>query len=372
MPKAVLDIASFGSEYQEDLTEHWIKPAADKCDIGLTPHPPDFLGVRTTEIAGWGYPGFCERLRAGGYPWDLVHVEDHCVHIPEAADTFATFPNRIINGLPDYLHDPRAVPVCQGYYALAWHRDAIDAGTVPTWEEFFDPDQIPGARGIRDFPTSNIEIALLSLGRDVHEVLYDERLSREQVEVQVRDALAQFEKLKDHTAWWHGGFESHRHILDGEVVMSAMWNRRVMSANQEACPTESLDDLVVLVDPASAVLICDWWLIPKGTGHEHLVNELLECMYNDAEALRGAARWSVLQQNLVPIDGVVLDDDFARYFLELGTWKNSDAPVKMDTRFWGRHFAWIGETWRDWRVRFGHKSADAFTTSAPPPRRKTG
>jgi hypothetical protein len=43
----------------------------------------------------------------------------------------------------------------------------------------------------------------------------------------------------------------------------------------------------------------------------------------------------------------------------------------MDTRFWGKHFEWIGAMWRDWRVRFGGKSPEAFTTSAPPPRRTT-
>ncbi len=371
MSTELLEVVSFGSEYQQDLTEQWIKPAADKCGLDLVPHDAEFLGIRTTEFANWGYPNLCKKIETGANTWDLIHVEDHCVYMPEAKEVFASFPNRIIRGLPNYLQDSRAVPVCQGCYALGWHRDKVERGLVPTWKDFFDTTKISGMRGIRDFPTSNFEIALLSLGRDVNKVLYDDDLSREEIAIQVKDALRQFEKLKEHTVWWDQGYQCHRQILDGDVVMSAMWNRRIMSANQEACAGAAVDDCVIQSNPKTAVLICDWWVIPVGTRHEEAANRLLECMYNDEEALKGAARFSVLQQNLVPVEKIVIEDSFARYFLEMGTWKNRNAALHMGTRFWGKHFKWISDMWKEWRIKFGGKRTDSFTTSPPPPRRKT-
>jgi spermidine/putrescine-binding protein len=370
--KVVLNVVSFGFEYQQDLVKYWVKPAAEKCGFDLVEYPPDFAGVRTPEFAGWNWHNLFEKIKKGENDWDLVQVEDHTVHWPEALgykNIFASFPNRVLNGVPAYLQNPKAVPAAQGGYILGWHRDKVPVGVVPTWTDFFDTEKIPGKRGVRDFPTQTIELALLSMGRDVKEVFYNENLSKEQIEEQVRDAIHLLEENYDHIEWWVGGLQSDRQLVEGVVVMSSLWNRRIMTANVDLCPDAAPEDLIIQSNPKTAITICDYFVIPMGTGKEEAANKLLECMYNDEDAVKGAAVWSTLQQNVVPSQQVTFKDEFARQQLEMGSWKNPDALLYADTRFWGKHFGWIGEIWKDWRIQFGGMSPGSFVASkAPPPR----
>jgi len=85
MPKkVVLNVVSFGSEYQHDLEKYWVKPAAEKCGFDLMEHPADFRGVRTPEIAEWNWCNLFEKIKNGENDWDIVQVEEHAVHWPEA------------------------------------------------------------------------------------------------------------------------------------------------------------------------------------------------------------------------------------------------------------------------------------------------
>lgn len=54
---------------------------------------------------------------------------------------------------------------------------------------------------------------------------------------------------------------------------------------------------------------------------------------------------------------VPLEREWDRYYLEMGTWKNPHAAVRMNTRFWGRNIDWINARWDAWRSRCLAKSA---------------
>lgn len=350
MSRIKLNVVSWGTAYQFDQHDYWIKPAAEKCGYDLVEYSIYDPGIRCPRYMAEGYPGYVKRIKEGKNEFDLIHVLDHAPYMPGGEDVWATFPNRVINGLPDYLRHDRCVPVVQYCYALTWRRDLIrDPKLVPDWKDFFDVKKVPGKRSVFASPHGMIDIALHALGRDLDRALYDGALSKQEIGKQVDDAIALYDRLNDKIVWWgnQGSYEQYPQLMNGEAVMGVAYNRRIMTCAEDLDPGLLINDLRLQANPATAFLACDWWVIPKGTGKEEHANRLLECMYSDKEVLRGAAKWSIAQQNLVPVADVPLETEWDRYYLEMGTWKNRDA-VAMNTRFWGQNFDWIGERWRAW------------------------
>lgn len=123
-------------------------------------------------------------------------------------------------------------------YVLVFRADQLKLGVQPTWKEFFDPN-IRGRRAMRDFPVGNIEIALLSLGRDLQKQLYVPNLTRSEVETQVEDALRQMASIRQQMVWWNTGDQLQQLLVSGDVLMAASWSGRVWSVHQQICGSES-------------------------------------------------------------------------------------------------------------------------------------
>lgn len=352
MSRVKLNVVGFGPAYLVDEIDYWIRPAAEKCGYDLVEYSIYDPGIRCPKYTTGGYPGYVKRIKEGTNEFDMIHVLDHGPYVPGGEDVWATFPNRVIKGLPDYLRHDRCVPVVQYCFALMWRRDLIkDSNRVLDWKDFFDVQKVRGKRSVGLIPHGNVDVAVHTLGRDLDKVLYDEALSKEEIAKQVDDACALFEQLGDQLIWWgrEGSFEQYHQMMKGEAVMGITWNRNIMRLSEDLDPLGTpIKDCRLQGNPATAFLSCDWWVIPKGTGNEEHANRLLECMYNDREVLKGAAKWSIAQMNLVPMPDVPLETERDRYYLEMGTWKNPQAAARMNTKFWGKNWDWINERWSAW------------------------
>lgn len=333
-------VASWGGRFQDDLVESWVKPAAERCSIQI-------------ETVPWNgeYGALTVRIEKGINDLDLVHVEAHYVKIPESRTLFEPFPERLISNVPDDLRDASAVPVLQYAYVLAYRNDSVKATRILTWQDFWDTKSFPQKRGLRDVPIGNVEIALLSLGRDLQRELYDPKLSRDQVETQVKDAFGQLDKIKPKIVWWETGDQLQRDIESGDTPLVAAWSGRVWSAHRNLCGTQNPHDCKVQISPSTALVSTDWWVIPKGAQGKLQANRLLNCMYDDSSLL-GAATFSSKQGYLVPAKGIdsKISDAVAQYYLSAGSSSNHDA-IRIQERFWGQHYEWILARWKEWREK---------------------
>ena len=149
-------VASWGGRFQDDLVENWVKPASRPL---FDTDRNGSLERRVRRLTA--------RIEKGINDLDLVHVEEHYVKIPESRNLFESFPERLIPNIPDDLRDASAVPVLQYAYVLAYRNDSVKATRILTWQDFWDTKSFPQKRGLRDVPIGNVEIALLSLGRDL-------------------------------------------------------------------------------------------------------------------------------------------------------------------------------------------------------------
>lgn len=346
-PKArVVRLVSWGGFLQEDLVSKWITPAAKAASIRV-------------DAQTWNgdMGALATRIQRSVNTWDLVHVELQDAFRPDGSELFEAFPHRKLGGLEPPYPDQSvvkaglAMPNYEWGYILGYRKDRLPNIAQPLgWAALWDTAHYPGRRGIRDWPIGAIEIALISMNRDPRVVLYDGKLSRQQIDQQITDAFARLDLIHDHTTWWETGDQVQRGLTSGDMVFTAGYTGRTSTAFQTVCPgaTTIESPCDVAVSAATAIVGADWWVIPKGAENAASANALLESMYGDPSALAGAIAFSANRGYHVPIKGVHVNDAVSRAFVEMGSSRNPNA-VKLDARFWSNNFPWIMERWRLWR-----------------------
>lgn len=347
-PARVVRLVSWGGFLQEDMVGKWITPAAKAVNIRV-------------EAQTWNgdMGALATRIQRSVNTWDLVHVELQDAYRPDGEQLFAAFPQRNLGGLESPYPNESvvkaglAMPNYEWGYILGYRKDRLSVPTQPLgWEALWNLQRYPGRRGLRDWPIGAIEMALISMGRDPRVVLYDPKLSRQQVDQQITDAFDRLDLIREHTTWWETGDQVQRGLTTGDMVLTAGYTGRSGTAFQEACPGAMTIDSPcdVAVNPATAIIGADWWIIPKGAENAAHANALLESMYGNPSALKGATEFSANRGYHVPRTGVHVNDPVARAFVEMGSSRNPNA-LKMDARFWSANFPWIMDRWRLWRSR---------------------
>jgi putative spermidine/putrescine transport system substrate-binding protein len=339
-------IVSWGGNLQEQLVDKWISRAAESADISY-------------EVETWNgdMAALALRIRRDLNTWDLVHVEAQDAFRDDRGELFAQFPDRSVGRLEPRLKQKPVIeegfgmPVMEWAYVLTFQRDQLPASTSddPTWADLWNLEEYPGARGIRNWPMGIIEIALISLGRDVNSSLYAPDLTRPHLEEEVADALERLDEIYDTIIWWDTGDQLQRGVATGEFSLATGYSGRVGFEHRNICPDPSAADTCRIgINPDTAIVATDWWVIPKGARRAEKASKLLEAMYSSEEAISGAQDFSEALGYRIPIEGLTVAEPIDR-FLRVGSSANPNAQVYVNERFWSDHFTWINDRWQLWR-----------------------
>lgn len=107
---------------------------------------------------------------------------------------------------------------------VAYAPDAV--GRAPQRiEDFFDPDAVPGRRGMRRTPRVNLEWALIADGVEPERV-YDVL----ETEAGLQRAFAVLDRIKPLIVWWRDGAAPPRLLQTGRVAMTTAYNGRIFDA----------------------------------------------------------------------------------------------------------------------------------------------
>src|SRR5262249_28725811 len=93
-----------------------------------------------------------------------------------------------------------------------------------TASDFFNVARFPGARGLKDGPKYNLELALLADGVRPWQV-YPTLESQ----AGIARAFAKLDSIKANTVWWHRTTEPAEMLSRGEVAMATALNARIFS-----------------------------------------------------------------------------------------------------------------------------------------------
>lgn len=249
-----LTFSSWGGAYQEAQMEALVDPAAEK------------LSITINEDSHTGISAIQTQVKSGNVSWDVVDLAQ--AECQRGANEglwmeldYDLIPNA--DSIPDEYKTDHWVGLITYGTVLAWNKETVDSDKVPqNWAEFFDTDEFPGVRAMRNNARESLEIALLADGVEPDD-LYPLDVDR---------AYKKLEEIKGDVNWWTAGAQSTQQIADGAVDYSAMWNGRVQSAIDDGAPADFLW--------SQSIVQVECVLVPRGTEHPEMamrvINEMLD------------------------------------------------------------------------------------------------
>jgi putative spermidine/putrescine transport system substrate-binding protein len=210
---------SQGGAYQEAQTQAILNPVAEKLGITVNQDSsPDAWPMLRTQFA------------TGRPIWDVIDTPTKdCIRggeqgMIERLD-LSQMPN--VAAMPaEYRTD---YSVAYEFYSsvLAYSADAFGDNPPASWADFWDVENFPGPRALRNHPLATLEAALFADGVTAEEMY----------PLDVERAFAKLEEIKPHiTVWWTSGAQSAQLLADGEVDMIMAWNGRVSAVQKEGAP----------------------------------------------------------------------------------------------------------------------------------------
>ncbi|WP_028694735.1 ABC transporter substrate-binding protein [Pseudomonas cremoricolorata] len=214
------------------------------------------------------YNGELSKIKAmvdvGHVSWDVVEVESPELIRGCESGLFEKLDANIIGAQSGYL--PGTVSECgvASYVwsmVLAYNPKKLTTGPA-SWADFWDTQRFPGKRGLRKGAKYTLEFALLADGVK-REELYRVLATPEGVD----RAFKKLDQIKSSIQWWEAGAQPAQWLVAGDVVMSAAYNGRIASAQQEG---SSLN----IVWPGS-LYDPDHWAIVRGSKNKSLAEDFI-------------------------------------------------------------------------------------------------
>ncbi|WP_199259716.1 ABC transporter substrate-binding protein [Paracoccus binzhouensis] len=182
---------------------------------------------------------------------------------------YAQIPNAA--GVPDAFKDDYSVGLSAYATVLAYNTDTFGENGPKSWADFWDVEQFPGKRALRNYARPMLEIALLADGVKPTD-LYPLDVDR---------AYAKLEEIKPHVdVWWTSGAETTQLLYDGEVDMLPLWDGRAATAVGEGAAATFTRNQAIMEYTCLAVL--------KGTAHRDAAMKLINGLLDP----KGQAGWA--------------------------------------------------------------------------------
>lgn len=182
-------------------------------------------------------------------------------------------------------------------WVMAWNTEKYTAKAPQNWADFWDVENFPGRRAMRNDPEAQLEIALLADGVPADQV-YDVLQS----DGGLQRALDKIEQLRPHIAvWWNSGAQHAQLMKDKEVDMSVGWNARFEAAKKDGAAIDYTFN--------QGIMSMDCWAIPAGAPNAaeamRMINEMSkpEAQANFAVGVKyGAANKRSYEIGIIPDD----------------------------------------------------------------------
>ena len=331
-----ITVVSWGDTYGRAQTLALFHPYTDKTHVD----------VRIANYGG-GLKEISSQVASGDVEWDVVdlELEDAAAAcrqgLLERLDGLELPPGA--NGQPARLDFvPGAIgPCCVGSMVYS-QVIAFDSTSFPDkapskLTDFFDVAGFPGARGLRDGPKYNLELALLADGVQnwrVYSVLA--------TEAGIARAFAKLDSIKPSIQWWRRAAEPAEMLAQGRVAMTTTLNARVFSIDAEPKIRTIWDGQLYQLDV---------FAIPKGDAKKKRALDFIRFATGPAP-LAEQARY--LPYGPARLSSIVLvrpnPETNADMRTRLPTERRNFArALAVDPDWWARHGPELEARWTAWR-----------------------
>ena len=322
-----LGFTSFGGAYQEAQRKALLEPVAKE------------MGITWVEDTLTGIAEVRAQVRAGAVTWDIVDLglADCAAAQSEGLLESLDYGQISTAGFDKMAFDTHWIGIIYYSTVLGYSTEKYKDRPPRGWKDFWDVKGFPGARSLRDYPTPNLEIALLVDGvpRDqVYQVLATEE--------GVQRAFATLDRIKPHIeVWWKSGAQSAQLAKDGEVDMLSIWNGRLDTVIKNGAKAAySYDD---------GILSLDCLAIVKGSKNKDLAMKALARMVAPDLQANMPLYINYGPTTLAAFEVGKITAEMAR--ISPSSPENARKQLVIDARFWAANRQKMQERWDAWKTR---------------------
>lgn len=232
-----ITFTSFGGAFQEAQRKALLNPAAEQ------------LGITILEDTLTGIAEVRAQVLAGAVTWDIVDLglADCAAAQAEGILEPLDYDKISLEGFEPAAYSDAWAGIIYFSTVIGYNTETMGDNPPNSWADFWDVENFPGARALRNNPAGMLELALLADGVAPAD-LYP---------LDVERAMAKYEGIRDHLLFWASGAESQSLLRDGECVMGFLWSTRANMLKEE---TQGRIDYTF----ENGLLQPGLWVVPKG------------------------------------------------------------------------------------------------------------
>lgn len=199
-------------------------------------------GIKVIDVvADFAEPQIKAMHEAGRVDWDIAYLapqnypEMHQAGMFEPIN-YSLWDKESLDGVPPQARLEDVFAIDQSAELLAYDKRAFPNGGPKNWADFWDVKRFPGPRGLMASSGNsgkfNIQYALLASGASLTDIwpLTDEKMDI---------AFKKLDEIKPHIAkWWSAGGEPVQLLVNKELVMTSIYDGRVVKAARDGAPID--------------------------------------------------------------------------------------------------------------------------------------
>jgi putative spermidine/putrescine transport system substrate-binding protein len=210
---------------------------------------------------------------------------------------------------------------------MAYNTDEFGDSPPQGWADFWDVGNVPGARGLYDWPFPNLEFALIADGVSKDDVY----------PVDIDRGFEIMDRIKDDIlVWWEAGAQPPQLLADGELDICTAWNGRITAAQDEGHPID--------IQWNEGNMTYDTFTVPRGAPEPEVAMDLVNFMTRPEVQARMAM--------LIPYGPIHQRSfDFLSEDVQANLPSSPDLmemQFERDIEFWLEHQDETIERWQSW------------------------
>lgn len=310
-----ITVASWGGSYQDAQRKAMFDPTAE--ELGITINEATLSSLADVRV----------QVRSGAVEWDVVDLGATDCAIGSKEGLFEPLDFDVINadGIDDKMVNDHWVGVIYYSTVPAWNTKTVEK-PPQNWADFWNVEDFPGLRSMRNRPQVMLEMALLADGVTADD-LYPLDVDR---------AFKKIEEIKPHIAtWWESGAQSVQLAKDGEVDMIAAWDGRLDSAMKDGAAIDFTYN--------EGFLNADCLAVPKGAPNKDLAMKAIARFVSPEQQANITKHIAYGPVNTKAFDTGLISDEAAQNINTAP--QNMGKQIVIDASWWGEHGARMRERW---------------------------
>jgi putative spermidine/putrescine transport system substrate-binding protein len=317
-----ITFTSFGGAFQDAQREALLNPTAEA------------MGITILEDTLTGIAEVRAQVMAGAVTWDIVDLGLADCAAAEAEGILEPLDYDLISteGFEEAAYSDAWAGIIYFSTVLGYDTDHFGDNPPQSWADFWDVENFPGARSLRNNPVGTLEIALLADGVPIDEI-YPLDLDR---------AFDKMEEIRDHIdVWWTSGAQSAQLIADGEVDMISIWNGRLDAVIDDGIAADYTYN--------EAIASLDCLAIPRGAPNKDLAMEALAMMLAPEQQANMPQYINYGPTTSLAFEQGVITEEQMR--ISPSAPENLEMQVITDADYWAENRAEVQERWDAFMTR---------------------